>query len=543
MAADTKQDSSDAPLQAPSLTYRIPLRYLAGTREDLPHTDAATEDGPLLHPVLVFINPKSGSHIGHSLQHGFERVLGKAQVFVVPHHKPAEVLHRLYQDLTAARKQGDEQADHVLQNLRVVAAGGDGTISWVLQAIKIAEFEPPPATSVVPLGTGNGMSINLGWGKKADRRLISSDESLIKMVEGVVNAHVRNLDIWDISISVGVPDEDIEHLTQHLAHDVPKHMAQEADRKRAIRLSSMASRNDHAAEIDLGDNEAKPVGMLKGQAPGPWSEQVRKSMRPHGTQKAPILDDKMPSAMQPIELQGRMAAACGGKFTYYLTVGLDAEAAYRFDQMRKQKPHLSKHRLQNIFWYGYEGCATGWLCGGQRLKPLLPSLKVRKRNGEWQQVELPDSLRALLVLNLQSYSGSRDVWGLHDDELRPEEAAKGFSKPIFDDGLIEVVGLTSGLKTLAVLSNLSPRVHGKRIAQAEEVLLTLQSSDDDGATTHMRIDGEPWQQHLPAANSEHGPLKVHIKSAGTARVLINTQELPGVTAKALKLAKREADLS
>ncbi len=58
------------------------------------------------------------------------------QVFVLPQHKPAEVLHRLYLNLTAAIKGGDKQAESVLNNLRLVAAGGDGTISWVLQAVK-----------------------------------------------------------------------------------------------------------------------------------------------------------------------------------------------------------------------------------------------------------------------------------------------------------------------------------------------------------------------------------------------------------------------
>ena len=41
--------------------------------------------------------------------------------------------------------------------------------------------------------------------------------------------------------------------------------------------------------------------------------------------------------------------------------------------------------------------------------------------------------------------------------------------------LMQVVGLTSGLKTAAVLSKLSHRVHGERIAQAQEVYISLQA--------------------------------------------------------------------
>lgn len=56
------------------------------------------------------------------------------------------------------------------------------------------------------------------------------------------------------------------------------------------------------------------------------------------------------------------------------------------------------------------------------------------------------------MLPVQSYSGGRDLWGLHDSTNmveRPEEVEKGFTKPIFDDGLLEVIGLKSGWHTYA----------------------------------------------------------------------------------------------
>ena len=50
---------------------------------------------------------------------------------------------------------------------------------------------------------------------------------------------------------------------------------------------------------------------------------------------------------------------------------------------------------------------------------------------------MPSSVRAIVMINLQTYMGGRDLWGLHDHHM-PEEQVKNFKKPIFDDGLLEV---------------------------------------------------------------------------------------------------------
>jgi hypothetical protein len=66
------------------------------------------------------------------------------------------------------------------------------------------------------------------------------------------------------------------------------------------------------------------------------------------------------------------------------------------------------------------------------------------------------------------------VWGLKDD--RPSEGKdKGFVNPIFDDGLLEVVGLEGGWKSWAALSGIRHDLHGKRVAQASELKITYHS--------------------------------------------------------------------
>lgn len=169
-------------------------------------------------------------------------------------------------------------------------------------------------------------------------------------------------------------------------------------------------------------------------------------------------------------------------------------------------------------------------------------------------------------VRVQTYSGGRDIWGLHDDSdkpQRPEEVRKHFKKPIFDDGEIEVVGLRSGWHTWAVLSQLSRRVHGERLGQGSEVVVdfhrpksgqprrwcerrcnhasasavcllanlkhcpdpapSLPACGDKsidagdfgcagGTAAFMRLDGEPWMQDLDGT-SEEQPLQVPAAAA------------------------------
>ena len=66
----------------------------------------------------------------------------------------------------------------------------------------------------------------------------------------------------------------------------------------------------------------------------------------------------------------------------YISVGMDAKAAYGFHELRESKPKLAASRASNQFWYGYFSCASGWFCGSGPLNnkvrrcvtALLPSV-------------------------------------------------------------------------------------------------------------------------------------------------------------------------
>ena len=79
-------------------------------------------------------------------------------------------------------------------------------------------------------------------------------------------------------------------------------------------------------------------------------------------------------------------------------------------------------------------------------------LQVRSTGGEWRTVEVPSSVKAIVVLNLQSYAGGRDLWGLKDTA---KDTQKGWRTPIFNDGTIEVgVMLTTAASTPAQTASL-----------------------------------------------------------------------------------------
>ncbi len=50
------------------------------------------------------------------------------------------------------------------RKMRILAAGGDGTVAWILKTIRDLELDPAPYVAVMPLGTGNDLSLSFGWG-------------------------------------------------------------------------------------------------------------------------------------------------------------------------------------------------------------------------------------------------------------------------------------------------------------------------------------------------------------------------------------------
>lgn len=101
---------------------RLPNAYTKDLYDGAPPTSEC--------PLIVFINSRSGGREGAELTLAFNKHLGRHQVFDLSQDKPDKVLSRLWDNFSKATQSGDSAAEVFQSRLRILVAGGDGTITW-----------------------------------------------------------------------------------------------------------------------------------------------------------------------------------------------------------------------------------------------------------------------------------------------------------------------------------------------------------------------------------------------------------------------------
>uniref|UniRef100_A0A183IV78 Diacylglycerol kinase n=1 Tax=Soboliphyme baturini TaxID=241478 RepID=A0A183IV78_9BILA len=138
------------------------------------------------NPLFVFANKLSGNGDGDLVLQAFRKVLNPMQVF--------DFSEVVLNDYICSLRSVPSDCQAV-----IVAAGGDGTISWILTLIEQV-FQPnerKPLLAIVPLGTGNDLSRVLGWGSAS-----AGDIDVKRLILAIKHSKPVSLDRWNVRITL-----------------------------------------------------------------------------------------------------------------------------------------------------------------------------------------------------------------------------------------------------------------------------------------------------------------------------------------------------
>ncbi|KAJ0983642.1 hypothetical protein J5N97_011897 [Dioscorea zingiberensis] len=213
------------------------------------------------------------------------------------------------------------------------------------------------------------------------------------------------------------------------------------------------------------------------------------------------------SSSDPLNMEGYHTFR--GGFWNYFSMGMDAQISYAFHSERKLHPEKFKNQIVNQATYAKLVFASLSHSSSRNIAQLA-KVMIMRRHGQWDELEIPQSIRSIICLNLPSFSGGLNPWGTPNKKKKRD---RDLTPPYVDDGLLEVVGFRDAWHGLVLLA---PKGHGTRLAQAHRIRFEFHKAAVDH--TFMRMDGEPWKQPLP---QDDDTVVVEISHLGQVNMLAN----------------------
>eukprot|EP00301_Raphidiophrys_heterophryoidea_P009939 c14956_g1_i1.p1 GENE.c14956_g1_i1~~c14956_g1_i1.p1 ORF type:complete len:364 (-),score=92.68 c14956_g1_i1:84-1175(-) len=183
---------------------------------------------------ILFVNTKSGG------QHG-RKVLGAVQACGL---RVCDLGAKTAEEWLA------EIETEYGKELRVLIAGGDGSVGWILSALHATGLDATTSVGVIPLGTGNDFSRICGWGGHYKNQLDNASR-INKTLSQYAQSTSRLFDRWLVEFSrTSIPEKSSIN-----AHSTTKSMINYfsvgLDAKIALKFHQSRTRHPHLFKSTL----------------------------------------------------------------------------------------------------------------------------------------------------------------------------------------------------------------------------------------------------------------------------------------------------